>query len=421
MCYLNNFIRKCQAIVVNRCDAGHFKTLVWMRKIGVVLSQAPGRSETFLLSKISGLIAQGFRVIVFSGRKIHVGFDLCPEITAYPLPVAPVMRALCTLPVIMMLILRSPMRLIRFCRLERSAGLRWDQIIRRAYTSAHILPHSLDYIHFSFATLGVGKENVGKTIGAKVSVSFRGFDICIFPLTRPGVYTSFWKALDRVHTISDDLYREARLLGLPESVSCTKIQPAISTDVFRFHREWTASGGVLRILTVARLQWKKGLEVALDAMSLLKEYGVAFHYTIVGMGPESERLYFSRSQLCLEDEVTFAGWKTQDEVAALMKSSDIYLQPSLQEGFCNAVLEAQSSGLMCIVTDAEGLPENVVDTITGWVVPKWDARALAKKIVDVQSLRPNEKLAVSERATERIDHEFDLLDQQKQFANFFSY
>ncbi|MBK7870836.1 MAG: glycosyltransferase family 4 protein [Saprospiraceae bacterium] len=52
------------------------------------------------------------------------------------------------------------------------------------------------------------------------------------------------------------------------------------------------------------------------------------------------------------------------------EKADIYLQYSIQEGFCNAVLEAQAMGLLCIVSDAEGLPENILHGQTGWVVPK---------------------------------------------------
>ena len=48
-----------------------------------------------------------------------------------------------------------------------------------------------------------------------------------------------------------------------------------------------------------------------------------------------------------------------------MKNSDVYIQSSVQEGFGNAVLEAQASGLCCIVSDAEGLSENVLNEKTG--------------------------------------------------------
>ena len=70
------------------------------------------------------------------------------------------------------------------------------------------------------------------------------------------------------------------------------------------------------------------------------------------------------------EKVSFKGKLAHMEVKKAMEQADIYLQYSLQEGFCNAVLEAQAMGLLCIVSDAEGLPENVLHGQTGWVVPK---------------------------------------------------
>lgn len=391
-----------------------------MRKIGIVVSQVPGRSETFLRSKISGLIGEGFRVVLFAGRKVDGEFDLCPIVYAYRVPEGFLQRAVFTAFVISGLAIRSPHRFFRFCKIERRVGEKWSKIIRRAYASAHILPHSVDHLHFSFATLGVGKESLGVVMRTCISTSLRGFDVCIYPLTRPAVYARLWQALDKVHTISDDLFHEAVSQGLPKTVPCVKIRPAIDTRSFRHRREWQDVVGSLKILTVARLEWKKGLEVALDAMSILKRRGVMFHYTVVGMGAERDRLQFAQLQLGLGDDVTFAGWKTPEEISALMKDSHIYVQPSVQEGFCNAVLEAQSSGLMCVVTDAEGLQENVVDGVTGWVVPRWDPAALAERIVAIRDMSKTEKDMVSARATQRVSSEFDLADQRKQFAEFFT-
>ena len=59
-----------------------------------------------------------------------------------------------------------------------------------------------------------------------------------------------------------------------------------------------------------------------------------------------------------------------DDIVKFYKKADIYIQYSIEEGFCNAVLEAQSMGVLTIVSDASGLIENVVDGKTGWVVPK---------------------------------------------------
>src|SRR5690606_27766914 len=388
------------------------------KTIGLVLAAAPQYSETFLTNKIKGLIANGFRVILFTNRRTgnSHGFR---EVSGYKLPEARTFRGLAVLAVLLLVALRAPKKLFRFYILERTEGVDIERFTKRFLAAAHILPFKIDYLHFCFATLGVGRENLGRALGARVSVSFRGYDIGLFPLSRPGVYASLWKKVDKVHTISNDLYEKARSLGLPDTVTCVKIMPAIAPELTARPRDYRCSHGSLRILTVARLQVKKVLEVALDAMAILKSKGLKFNYTIVGDGIEKERLLFCRYQHRLDEEVVFIGRKQHDEVIELMYSHDIYIQPSLQEGFCNSVLEAQGSGMLCIVTDAEGLTENVVDKVTGWVVPRGNADALASTIVSVSQLSLTEREHVGRTAAERIQREFALERQWREFADFF--
>ena len=390
------------------------------KTIGLVLAGAPRYSETFLINKIKGLIFSGFRVILFTDKRTEVEHEF-HEIAGYRLPVNSVFRVFAVMSVLAVLCLRTPKRLLRFYRLERTDGSDISLFAKRVFVSAHILPFKVDYLHFCFATLGVNRENLGKTLGARVSVSFRGFDIGLFPLSRPGVYGRLWKSLDKVHTISDDLYRKATALGLPESVPCVKIMPAVDPELFIHERDYGRSTNFIRILTVARLQWKKGLEMAIDAMAILKARGVRFEYKIIGEGVEKERLLFARYQWDLQEEVVLEGKKQHFEVAELMRDYDIYIQPSLQEGFCNAVLEAQASGLLCIVSDAEGLAENVIDGVTGWIIARGDATSLANMIMSVSKLRSAEKSRVGARAVERIKKDFSLEGQRRQFVRFFEH
>src|SRR5690606_170832 len=109
------------------------------------------------------------------------------------------------------------------------------------------------------------------------------------------------------------------------------------------------------------------LEYTLEALSKLKNEGIKFEYTIIGDGIEKERLLFAAYQLGIKENVNFAGKLSPSEVKEELEKTDIYLQYSIQEGFCNAVLEAQAMGLLCIVSNAEGLSENDMDKQTGWV------------------------------------------------------
>ena len=98
--------------------------------------------------------------------------------------------------------------------------------------NSHILSQKIDWIHFEFATMGIGRENVARTMGLKSTVSFRGYDIGIFPFKNPNCYKLLWETIDKVHTISDDLYTQALTLGLSSITPFEKITPAIDTKFF---------------------------------------------------------------------------------------------------------------------------------------------------------------------------------------------
>lgn len=389
------------------------------KTIGLVLAQTPAYTETFLVNKIKGLMENGFSVMVFTGKRGDRKFSLCREVTAYSVPTISWLKPAKIMAVLLLTVVRCPVRTWNFVRQEYSLSSRLTETIQHLFISAHILPYKLHNLHFGFATLGVGRESLGKAMKVTLSTSFRGFDVSIYPLRNPTVYARLWRVLDKVHTISDDLYETALSLGLKSTVPVHKITPAIEVRDFLYPNRTFNADEPVRILTVARLQWKKGLEVALDAMAILKERGVYFRYTIVGKGAEWERLEFARHQLGLTDEVEFTGALPHDQVKRLMREHDLYIQPSLQEGFCNSVLEAQASGMLCIVSNAEGLDENVLHEQTGWVVPKWDARLLADKIHEVSQLSGKEKNSYSQSASSRVSEKFTLEKQTKAFTRFF--
>jgi glycosyltransferase involved in cell wall biosynthesis len=207
--------------------------------------------------------------------------------------------------------------------------------------------------------------------------------------------------------------------GFNQGEKIIKITPAI--DCKLFSNNTTSQPTLqLKITTIARLHWKKGLEYTLEALALFKQKGILFHYTIVGDGIEKERLQFAIHQLGLVNEVTFAGKLAPEEVKKTLQNTDIYLQYSIQEGFCNAVLEAQAMGKLCIVSDAEGLTENVIDNVTGFVVPKRNPISLAEKIFNVSKMDSLEKEKMTQKALERIEKEFTIEKQLKEFIRFYN-
>lgn len=389
-----------------------------MSKIGLVLSNTPGYSETFFVSKIKGLVEAGNELVLFASK----GKDLSwlPEsvkvLEPYKVSTNKALQVVKTVCVVALTMLWAPKTTKKYIALEKADGSSMGAIIRGIYINAHILPYRLDWLHFGFAAVGIGHENAAKAIGAKAAVSFRGYDISNYPLKHPGCYKKLFSKLDKVHSISDSLYNKALALGLSSEIPYQKITPAIDSEKFCEKRQYRMKQPI-RIVSVGRLTWQKGFEYALQALS---ELDVDFRYTIIGDGTDWERLKFAAYQLGILDKVSFAGKQSHGKIAAYLRESDIYLQPSVQEGFCNAVLESQASGLICIVSDAEGLPENVEDGKSGFVVPRRNPEALAEKIKQVISMPQEELQTISDYAVERVRKQFDIKDQIEQFIKFYA-
>lgn len=387
-------------------------------RIGLVLPEAPQYSETFFNLKIQGLKESGFEVILFTGSKNKKMRD--PEIrSAYPVRKGNVfIQAFLYTYVLSKTFLFSPKRTLSLLKLESEDGKNFKECLKSVYINAHIFPEDIDILHFGFTTMALKRENTAKSMNALMSVSFRGYDINIYPLKNPGCYKKVWENTDKVHTISEYLRGKAVKYGLSENTPYKKITPAVDPDKFP-QSEIRKEISVPVILTVGRLNWIKNYETAISAMKMLADDGVNFKYTIVGEGPETERLKFAVYQLGLRDKIIFAGKKSHDEVKDLMSKTDIYLQPSFEEGFCVSVLEAQAAGLMCIVSDAEGLKENIIDGKTGWIIAKRDFRSFKNKIKDVMEMNYERRKEISDNARSRIINEFKAEEQKKYFKEFF--
>lgn len=99
---------------------------------------------------------------------------------------------------------------------------------------------------------------------------------------------------------------------------------------------------------------------------------------IVGDGPERPRLEAIVTEHGLEDCVELVGWKTQDEVAELLRQSQVFLFPSIRELGAGVVVEAMASGLPCVVVDY-GAPGALVGKDRGVAVPLADRDTLTRE------------------------------------------
>jgi glycosyltransferase involved in cell wall biosynthesis len=385
-------------------------------KIGIVLPSVPSYSETFFTSKIKGLQANGFEVILFVNNFSTKTALNCTIISSPKFSKNKLKNSFLSFYYFLKTFIFTFKSTHKLYELNRKDNLTILQNIKNIIINCHILTQKLDWLHFGFGTMAIDRENTAESIGAKMAVSFRGFDIGIYPIKHPNCYDKLWKKVDKIHVISDDIEDLVSKYGFKDQYKIEKITPAIDINYFKTNN---SERDLNRIITVARLNWKKGLEYTLEALKIVKENGVEFQYYIIGDGIEIERLQFAVYQLGLKENVFFLGKLSRKQVKEEMEKSTYYIQYSLQEGFCNAVLEAQAMGLVCFVSDAEGLSENILNNETGFVIPKRNPLLLANKIIEVSNSSNQDKVQLTNKAIQRINSTFTIHNQTQQFVGFY--
>lgn len=137
------------------------------------------------------------------------------------------------------------------------------------------------------------------------------------------------------------------------------------------------------LVSLARLSSEKGLNVLLDAISLLKQRGDCdFTTVLIGDGPERAALEQQSRASGIADVVHFAGEIDHASVPGWLRGADAFCLPSFREGTPNVVIEALASGVPVVSTDVGGTPL-LLNPDNGRLVPPHQAAPLAEAISEV--------------------------------------
>ncbi|MFN8632546.1 MAG: glycosyltransferase [Chloroflexota bacterium] len=143
----------------------------------------------------------------------------------------------------------------------------------------------------------------------------------------------------------------------------------------------------IRILTVSRIDPRKGLRHLPPALAALVERGHDVRLSLVGptvgkLGEEErDRVTALASELGIADRVELVGSKTLPEVLAMAREHDLFVLPTLPgEGVPRVLLEAMASGLPIVVSNVAGVPTLVQHEVNGLLVPPANPLAIADAV-----------------------------------------
>lgn len=139
------------------------------------------------------------------------------------------------------------------------------------------------------------------------------------------------------------------------------------------------------IITVSRLVPKNGIDILVEAFSILvNKFKIKnLNLTIIGSGEEKEFLINLTKKLALGSKVKFLGKIPNEEILDYLVKADVFVRPSRSEGLGNAFLEAMAVGIPIIGTPVGGIPDFLIDRETGLFSKINDPYDLANKILTI--------------------------------------
>lgn len=316
-------------------------------RIAVVVHGFPVVSETFITNQITGLIDAGHEVDIYAASQGNCR-TVDPRVHEYKL-------------------------------LERTHYRPWAPHSFRSY----------EIIHCHFGPIG-SKLVQSRAQGfpdAKVVTSFHGYDVSSYPREYGSdIYNELFHMGD--YFTANTAYTAARVIALGCPIDkITKLPEGLELSKYPFRPRTIFPGEKIRILTVARLVEKKGLEYALRAVSEIRKSYPTIEYQVAGDGYLRRLLEMQIADHNLSNCIRLLGDCTPDEVRMLLDQAHIFVLPSItaangdQEGQALVLQEAQATGLPVVSTLHNGIPEGVLDGVSGILVPEKDSHALAEKIM----------------------------------------
>lgn len=179
-----------------------------------------------------------------------------------------------------------------------------------------------------------------------------------------------------------------------------------------------AHTGPTRLLCVGRLTPAKCQVLLVQACARLRDLGESFHLTMVGTGPDLGRVEQAIHTLGMQQHITLTGALTQVQVREQLALADVFVLPSLAEGIPVVLMEAMSSGVPCVTTPVNGIPELIQHGRTGLLAVPGDLESLVEQLRDIIGDRGlQHRLAIAAR--QKIEDDFDLDKNVRKLGKIF--
>jgi phosphatidylinositol alpha-1,6-mannosyltransferase len=165
------------------------------------------------------------------------------------------------------------------------------------------------------------------------------------------------------------------------------------------------------ILTVSRLQPRKGHDVMITAMQEIIKVHSDIHYIIIGSGERESFLNELIIEKNLSNHITLLGECSDEEILEWYRRSDLFVLPNRQvgtdvEGFGIVLLEAQACSTPVIAGDSGGTSETMIANTTGYILDCTNSHALETTVIELFS-NTNQLIEIGEKGRNWVLAMFD--------------
>lgn len=199
--------------------------------------------------------------------------------------------------------------------------------------------------------------------------------------------------------------------------------------------EWGVPADALLLLAVGRMVYKKGFDVLLRALALLKQHGLLplppspqpslppIHLALIGDGDLWQEWQTLAQELGLAGHVHWLGRVPFDRMGPAYNAADALVMPSVTrpaDGLNVCVLDAMACAKPVIGTPAAGNELVIRQGVNGWIVPEQDPHALAGAILRLAALPPAQRAAMGQASRELIENQFGWPHLARRYLDHFT-
>ncbi|MFO8068953.1 MAG: glycosyltransferase family 4 protein [Alkalibacterium sp.] len=174
---------------------------------------------------------------------------------------------------------------------------------------------------------------------------------------------------------------------------------------------------VFTLITVGRLNKIKGYSNLMDVLKTVEFE--EWQWIICGDGEERVRLQTRGRDYGLSGNLNFKGWLSSTEIREEMHQADIFVLPSLSEGFPLILLEAADEKVPAVATDVGDVREVIKDSSMGWLVPPHNNEELKEALSQAYSLWKKDQLSEKGKNLHAWAIRFSIEQQAKKVKSFY--